>query len=224
MMYPPAFTLFPSLPNELRQLVWLFTLPGPRKVIPFTTYNVKFFYEPGKAPKNHCPVTLRINRESRAVALRHYSNWYNAAALGYQYVDFNIDTICFNASDFEQKEASRWAPEVRMALLKLSRADLWRITRLEITFSEDNFARDLKGWITRLLTTLFFSVKELKIVWVDKVTMNGLRTPRYGGTDACWNKVKIEINTAMELANDCLEEIEKQRGGGWKAPILSIVS
>lgn len=95
---------------------------------------------------------------------------------------------------------------------------------MEITFSEDNFAKDLKRWITRWLTTLFLSVKELKCVWVDKAMTNGLRRPRYGGPDACWNKVKVEIDIAMELANECLEEIGKQRGGGWKAPVLSIGS
>jgi 2EXR family len=221
-MASPTFTLFPRLPYELREMVWRFSLPDPRKIVPFTAYNVDFFHEPNRPPKDHCPANLRVNRDSRTVALRHYSNWHNAAALGYQYIDFDIDTVCFSASDFLSKNPAGGVPEAQSALLKLSRADLLRIGKLEISFERIDFAKDLKWWISRWLVVLFPGVKELKGVWAHEESLEQLLMA--DGPESCshWKVVKAEIESARELATDCLEEIEKRKRDSWKAPALSV--
>jgi hypothetical protein len=224
-MASQIFTLFPDLPNELRQHIWLFTLPGPRKIVPFTAYSTGLYHEPNKGPKDHCPLTLRINRESRAIALRHYTNWHNAAALGYQYVDFNVDTVWFSATDFEDRShMPRFTPGIQTALLKLSKADLWKIRRLEITFSRltASFPKDMKAWVEKWLMALFPGVRELHVVWAWGLAMGeehrlGRRDP-----DLTAEIVKGNVDAAMEVARTTLEEIERRRVGGWTAPVLGI--
>lgn len=85
-MQSAAFTLFPELPLELRQLIWTFTLPGPQIV------RVDSYQKP--------PFALHINRESRAVALLHYELFgdhevpvdpWHLCVKGY--IDFEVDTI-----------------------------------------------------------------------------------------------------------------------------------
>lgn len=215
------FTLFSTLPYELRQLIWFFTLPDPRHIVPFTPYNPELFHTSNKAPKDHSPIALCITRESRALALRHYSTWHNAAALGYQYIDFNIDTICFRASDFETRETNgRWT-QAKAALLRLSKADVFRISRVEITFvGTEGFGREVKGWIESWLVKLFPGVRELDVVWVCGRMVEESR--RTGDWDAGEKLVKDEVDLARELGNAVLEEVEGKRGDGWKAPGLSV--
>jgi hypothetical protein len=225
-MASQTFTLFPTLPGELRQQVWLFSLPGPRKIVPFTAYTPgEECLEPNRVSKDHCPSTLQVNRESRAIALKHYTNWHNAAALGYQYVDFNVDIVCFSAPDFEDRShMPRVTPGNQTALLRLSKADLWKIRRLEITFSKfrTTFPTDLKAWIEKWLLALFPGVRELHVVWawgfaMDEVYILGSTAP-----DLIAEAVKRDVDAAMELARTSLEEIVRKRGGGWTAPVLRI--
>jgi hypothetical protein len=224
-MSSQTFTFFPALPSELRQQIWLFTLPGPRKIVPFTAYTTGLFHEHNKGPKDHLPLTLHINRESRAIALKHYKNWHNAAALGYQYVDFNVDTVCFLNPDFyDRSHMPRYSPGIQAALLKLSKADLWKIRRLEITFSgiRTTFPNELKAWIEKWLMALFPGVKELHVVWawgfaMDEAYRGGGRDP-----DLIAKIVKGDVDAAMEVVRATLEEIERKSGSGWKAPVLRI--
>lgn len=221
-MPPQIFTLFPTLPCELRQLIWLLTLSGPSKIVPFTPYDSEFFHMPNKAPIDHSPITLQITRESRAIALRHYSTWHNAAAFGFQYVDFNVDTIRFRASDFETAQWNERWTQSKTAMLRLSKADFWRITRVEITFMEsEGFGKEVRKWIERWLFTLFPAVKELDVVWACGRTVDERgRSDR----DAGEKRVKDEVDLATEWGKDLLEELEGKRGDEWKwkAPALSV--
>jgi hypothetical protein len=56
----------------------------------------------------------------------------------------------------------------QIALLEYSKADLWRIRRLQITFSDfrPDFPLDLHKWIERRPVALFPGVRELNVVWV----------------------------------------------------------
>jgi hypothetical protein len=222
-MSSQTFTLFASLPNELRQLVWRFSLPGAQTLVPFEPYNDGVFHTPNKAPKDHFPTALRITRESRAVALLHYSNWLNAAAFGWQYIDFSIDTICFAASDFVEKVVNRlYSPGVNTTLLRLKKADLWRITRVQIMFAEsEHFGKDLKAWISRWLVVLFPGVRELEAVWYYCWAQMRVR-PRSTVRDTFEKMVKDEVDMAREMGDCLLEEIEGKRGDNWKAPVLSV--
>lgn len=72
----PTFPYFSSLPFELREQIWIFSLPGPR-VIAYQKYftELEYYY------KLYAPAALLTNQESRAIALRYftprgpYSSW-----------------------------------------------------------------------------------------------------------------------------------------------------
>ncbi len=118
----------------------------------------------------------------------------------------------------------RFTPGIQTALLKLSKADLWKIGRLEITFSElrTTFPKDLKAWVEKWLMALFPGVRELHVVWAWGLSMGeayrlGRRDP-----DLIAKIVKGDVDAAMEVARTSLEEIERKRSGGWMAPVLRI--
>src|SRR5277367_1421779 len=98
-MSSETFHLFPKLPIELRRMIWAFALPGPRQIKLFTKPDACLVRR--KSTKGLAPIILSANREAREVALRHYETWHNADAFGYQYIDFAIDGIYFEAVDFE---------------------------------------------------------------------------------------------------------------------------
>jgi hypothetical protein len=132
------------------------------------------------------------------------------------------------ASDFAKRGAGLnvRTTDRQTALLKLSKADLWRIRSLEIEFSEygSTFPKDLEKWIKKWLVALFAGVRELNVLWVWGFgTIGGLRA---GARDkeTIRRFVKGEVDSAMEMARSALEEIERQRGGGWKAPSFNISS
>lgn len=62
---PRTFTMFSTLPPELRQKIWFFALPGPRH-LEITDYFEGF--------PNSClaPSMLNVNREARQIFLKHY--------------------------------------------------------------------------------------------------------------------------------------------------------
>ncbi|KAH8784373.1 hypothetical protein BGZ57DRAFT_925369 [Hyaloscypha finlandica] len=97
---PPSlkFTLFPKLPPELRNKIWEFALPGPRKITIETwdcvIVHVKLQHRHRQQQnKSDIPVTLHVCRDSRAIALKHYSLAFSYRLLRAVYFDFEIDTL-----------------------------------------------------------------------------------------------------------------------------------
>lgn len=101
-----SFSRFKSLPPEIRSLIWLLTLPGPR-IVPILSYgkvpwDIKAwdqtfhryaFHSPAKPP-----VTLFVNRESRAEARRFYTLTFGSPSLGIPnsvWFNYAIDTLYF---------------------------------------------------------------------------------------------------------------------------------
>jgi len=97
---PALFTFFPKLDPLLRQRIWAYALPGPRVV------NIRRYWLP---PKIHGylttaapPTTLHVNRESRSVALQHYTLSFCAKFSPPQtYFNFATDTLFLDASVLE---------------------------------------------------------------------------------------------------------------------------
>lgn len=98
---PPTFVVFEKLPRELKNSIWLYSLPGPRVVeISFQSHD-EFTGGPAghgmQARSNtKAPSILHVNKESRSEAKIKYL----ALDLGPDihipnsiYVDFSIDTV-----------------------------------------------------------------------------------------------------------------------------------
>jgi hypothetical protein len=76
------FVFFPRLPAELRRIIWLFAIPGPRTITIFSQKEAFVTNADGHAACNpsipaksnsKAPALLHTNRESRDVALKFYS-------------------------------------------------------------------------------------------------------------------------------------------------------
>ena len=110
------FHFFPKLPAELRLKVWYHTLPGPRELKPKWTsqrspHSMRLYqqfrqlsYSPVSqertgGPQVADPIALRINRESRDLALTYYERRSGTLEPGEgYYIDFKIDSLHFNIS------------------------------------------------------------------------------------------------------------------------------
>jgi hypothetical protein len=75
---------FSRLPTEIRLQIWLLTLPGLR-ALNFLTVRPESIIPD--------PVTLKVNYESRELALQYYSFRNNLGELGNKYINFEIDSL-----------------------------------------------------------------------------------------------------------------------------------
>lgn len=109
-----SFSLFSSLPLEIRNDIWDLTLPGPRviRVIPnprWATDYVRYITKPASWGRHH-PVALSVNRESRQEALRCLKPMFNC------YWNVRID-ILYIESDPDVRKSSRNSPWTQYELL-----------------------------------------------------------------------------------------------------------
>jgi hypothetical protein len=218
-MPPTTFHLFPTIPIELRHLIWTFALPGPRRIAPSTVPSHKLTPWDSRSPTpKHCcpynPVTLAVNRESREVALRHYQTWFNASSVGYQYIDFSIDAIYFDAAAFVVQSNFP-----RMALLKLARIDMQRIETLDLVFYglRSGTGEELKKWIRRCLR-VFTGVRELRVLlyavadWMGHLDVE--------------EEVRKMVDLTRDLGEKGLEEYARnfaEPGKECTPPILTVI-
>src|SRR5436309_3339408 len=91
----PVFTVFSSLPSELRIKIWRCAFPGPR-VVPVRFQRSSNQYTSNSAP----PSLLHVCSESRSLFLSAYTKLilspkYDSAV----FVNFKIDTIFFDNLD-----------------------------------------------------------------------------------------------------------------------------
>jgi 2EXR family len=222
------FHLFSNLPLELRRLIWTFSLPGPRRIIPFTTYNTSELSLEGTFTRNHTTyrdlIALQINRESRSLALRHYTNWHHAASFGYQYVDFSIDSIYFEEDAFVPKESPHVTPNSNpvvgtpTTLLKLSRADLSRVKNLDVSFTEveggEEVKKRLSMWISKWLGGAFTAVEVLNVLLVVE-----------RGEHWTNDRVQKVVNETKFWGDEKIGEIvrrKERQGLVWKPPLLTV--
>ena len=208
------FHLFPYLPIELRNLIWTFSLPGPRRIVPLTTYRTLEDIPPKKTSISKKDlVALRVNRESRSIALRHYSNWHHAASFGYQYVDFSIDTIYFEAASFNLATPS-------ITLLKLTKADFGRITTLDLGFrSLENVGKRLSRLISNWVLNIFTCVSEINALVVTYTTRS---LPFDMDME---ERLKKIVNEAKVMGDESLELIAARKaeaGIFWVVPSLNV--
>ena len=91
-----SFEKFKDLPCELRLRIWELSLPGPRIVevrhFRYNHYHNKYCFTSVCAP----PVHLRICRDSRGVALKHYK-FHDGRGVSL-FLDPSIDTLYFGAT------------------------------------------------------------------------------------------------------------------------------
>jgi hypothetical protein len=155
-------------------MIWERTLP-PRHLWPNIVVNPD---RPGHGGRrqdygqNIVPVAFRVNRESRAVAMRFYHNWEQYLSSGAPYVNFEIDEICILLDEYYNRN-SRGLEIIGCdeALLRVPKADLQKIRYLTVYFTAcercipraaERFYKWYSDW-TRPNVDAFKSLEEMTI-------------------------------------------------------------
>jgi hypothetical protein len=169
-----TFDCFPRLAPELRQMIWERTLP-PRHLWPNIVVNPDRPGHGGRRQddgRNIIPVAFRVNRESRAVAMRFYHNREEYLSSGAPYVNFGIDEICILLDEFYNRNP-RGLETIGCdeALLRIPKADLQKIRYLTVYFTAcercipraaERFYKWYSDW-TRPNVDAFKSLEEMTI-------------------------------------------------------------
>lgn len=145
-MYLDSFTLFSSLPTELRLKIWALNLPGPRIVA------IKYAYAPAdpshrtshEQAKRGCtspaliPSNLHTNQEARSEALLSYSLSFNIPH-GRAKIFFNpaIDILYFGPKKGYLGSFKQFADASSM-IVKSELAKVKRLAVHENLFSQSN--------------------------------------------------------------------------------------
>ncbi|PQE05527.1 hypothetical protein CJF30_00007690 [Rutstroemia sp. NJR-2017a BBW] len=99
------FTLFPRLPVEIQDLIWEFTLPGPRVMLVHSdpvlpngkralTRNPELFHTSARSCDVKIPVALHVTRGSRKLALLYLTERFHG------YWNFKLDTLYLDVQRF----------------------------------------------------------------------------------------------------------------------------
>lgn len=142
------FTLFPSLPGEIRQQIWLYDLPGPQVMLmrrnlsptpkPRSCYSLRSILRPQK-PKywskyavhpasyaGHLPIILSVNRESRAEALLFLT------PLFYAYWNLEIDKVYFESSPRHNKGENALTATLLSEMREAGELDMFKHIAIEL--------------------------------------------------------------------------------------------
>lgn len=124
------FHLFSNLPPELRRPIWYFALPGPRSI----------GYPPWEEA-HEPPAILRVNRESRQVALEHYEI-SEGSGRRKTYIDFKTDIVSESCLRYS---ANRLIPRSNRA--KALRAEIEKVHNLVLSYPSMNWlGEELCRW------------------------------------------------------------------------------
>ena len=219
------FHLFPALPPEIRLQIWEAALPTVRHVgrlVPEPRLSMR----KRRGPSQKDPVALKINKESRYIALLHYSKrdalnlkyWELRDDVKYcSYIDFRIDVAFFY--DFSQFQLPA-GPDDDIECQFFSEVEMARIESLWIVHDGIvNLWRDLAIWMDHWLPHF------LRLKWMV-VEVKGLKKCRgiaaHGGA---FFTVEEALQGVREMAVEKLYRLQEsleERGVKWDLPVLEV--
>lgn len=219
------FHLFPDLPPEIRLQIWEATLPCARHVGPLIP-EPRLNQRKRRGPYQEDAIALRVNRESREMALLHYTKrdalhlkyWEIRDDVKYcSYIDFKIDIAFFY--DFDQFELPA-SPEDNIGCQFFSEAEISRLERLWIVHDGVvKLGRDLARWLDYCLPR-FMRLKWLVVEVKGLKKCRGIAAP--GGT---FFTVEEALKDVREMGLEKLyrhQESLGERGVKWDLPLLEV--
>jgi 2EXR family len=178
----PIFTIFTSLPSELRIKIWRCAFPGPR-VVPVRFQRSSNQYTSNSAP----PSLLYVSSESRSLFLSTYTKLilapkYDSAV----FVDFTMDTIFFDNLDCSPDgdlsfDLAR-SPHSDRILSCAIDSQVWEVLRV--------FKYDSLSEVTRMP-----NLKTIALVMMrdrDRGVLDQIQAENYGGENSF---IRMESNT-----------------------------
>lgn len=209
------FKQFACLPIEIRLQIWTATLPGPRYIGPVKAEPRQGFRKK-RLPGLEDPIALKINHESREVAmsryrkrdLDHLRRWKLKDDVIYSaFIDYETDYASFHHFQFFHFHAAQ-ASDADFDLLFFSRQEMGMITRLWLAHENiSDLARDICRWIETWLD-YFFSLKEIVVEVRNLKLCGGLAL---GG--GVFLTVKEALQHAQFAGREALEQKRLQREG-----------
>lgn len=167
------FEPFGKLPPELRIKIWVLSLPGSQFYSPKDNYKEGYEIKLSRAS---IPVALQVTRESRRVALQHYTRREGPFLRLYQkqdkikyasYIDFERDIVVFPTKSILsyplELEPIKQPEETWLSWNKFfSKSEMGQIANLRIFSSDFSFTESqlndlLKNWLP-----VFRSLKHLE--------------------------------------------------------------
>lgn len=219
------FHLFPDLPPEIRLQIWEATLPRPRHVGPLIP-EPRLSMRKRRAPYQSDPIALKICRESREIALLHYTRrdashlkfWEIRDDVKYcSYVDFKIDIAYFY-----EMELWELPPGVGddVGVQFFSEKEMGSVERLWIVHDGIvNLGRDLARWMEVWLPR-FLGLKWMLVEVRGLKKCVGIAAP--GGA---WKTVEEALQNVREMGVERLyrfQEELRERGVRWEMPVLEV--
>jgi len=213
-----SFTLFSSLPTELRLKIWSLNLPGPRVVPIHYTYtsSESITARPhnavimgGCTSIAEIPANLHTNRESRYEALMSYELSFKLQhSQAKAFFNHAIDILYFGSKDGHLESFKNFYTAATM----IAPSDRRKIKKLAV--HEDLFYRSEDNIASARIID-FWEILKRNIENVEQVVV----VTRDRGTRQCrlhWCNLVAEIQYG-------LDEVMMQ-GGKWEVPIWDIVT
>lgn len=185
-----TFHHFSGLRKELREMIWEFSLPGPRRISPFifsigTPTEARHRSQKRNILRSVDPSALRVYSESREIALKHYQKREHYMSPNTSYIDFQIDTVCTVLKTFWEvcyDYPGLYPIDFNNAPLNVSGADLGKIQNLTLSLtltlhSELVAATQLFLWCREWID-VFSSLKELTLEIYSEVDVQA-KYPEY---------------------------------------------
>jgi hypothetical protein len=222
-----TFHRFSELPAELRDAIWELALPGPARRHPELMSKGGHNHVP--TPRSHIkdPMMLRVNRESRAIAMQfyHMRDKYNCP-YG-KFFNFELDDFYFAGKDLQ---GIGWAGN-KHALVEedynMSLADRRRINHITLAFpwsfascSPFIFVRKAGQAFARSVL-IFENVKVVTVeIWQDDaLDIMDVMAPRMFELNVSMNRMLRERLTQIL---EHISEAEASIRPGWEAPTWRI--
>jgi hypothetical protein len=219
------FHLFPDLPPEIRLQIWEATLPGPRPVGPLIP-EPRLSMRKRRGPYQDDPVALKVNKESREIALLNYTRrdpshlkfWEIRDDVKYcSYVDFKVDIAFFYDFDL-------WGlppgPYDDAGCQFFSEVEMGRMERLWVVHDGAvNLGRDLARWFDTWLKRLL-GLKEMVIEVRGLKKCRGIAAP--GGA---FQTVEEALQNVKDMGVERLLRFQEElgeKGVKWEMPVLEV--
>lgn len=222
-----TFHRFSELPAELRDTIWELSLPGPARRHPELMLGRNSSPFALGLPRSQIkdPAMLRVNRESRAIALQIYERRDHYNCRYGRYFNFQLDDFYFPGTLLFR--GYRTAEERMKEEFSISAADRRRIKNITLAFpwsyassSPFIFVRTAgEAFLTYLLNFEHLNTITIEIWQDDALDIMDVMAPRMRELDVSLNRM---LRGRLAMVMDHISRAKASSAASYKAPTWRI--
>lgn len=213
-----AFPSFPKLPREIRDMIWSMALPSKRFIV-----DENMSHHPHRKP-----ALLSVNREARAMVLKHYTmhsintNYRHLNEIRELYIDFRVDAFAYDTVDPRRAFSISndiFADDDDLRAQKSFQKEITsKVCTIVISLRELNVQSfEQKLWRTGFCKGLLPSLQEMILYVPDTSTCGAakrkLRKQRLGQQNSLLEELFCKIKTSFDKwVGQCQHCIEHNLG------------